>query len=343
MAKTVEEIAKDLGVSITTVRAVLNGNAKKYRISLKTQGKINEYVQEHSYTINLTARSLKLNKTDVFGLVIPRLSNPFFSALAEQLEAACRERGYQLMISCTNGEPRYENRLVKSLEERNVDGIFVVSTDAACQAHHLTHRKKPLVFLDRDFGIQNAACVTTDNRDSGYQLTKAMVEYLGQPLHFFTADITSPTIIDRLSGFKRAMAELGMTVSPSDITWAEHNRISDGADLMAQYIDHHGRWPQNFIASSLPILQGALSVLRERCGYIPDDINIGTFDDNIMLGFLANNLWSMRQDEKKLAEKACQLMVAALEGEVVEQGGTAKAELVFRGRVQTRSLSFPPR
>lgn len=334
MAKTVEEIARDLNVSITTVRAVLNGNAKKYRISLKTQGKINEYVQKHSYTINLTARSLKLNKTEVFGLVIPRLSNPFFSALAEQLEAACRESGYQVMISCTNGEPHYENQLVKSLEERNVDGIFVVSADAACQAHHLKHCKKPLVFLDRDFGVQHAVCVTTDNSDSGYQLTKAMLKYLREPLHFFIADPTSPTIIDRLSGFKRATKELGMTVSPSDMTCAAHNRISDGADLMAQYIDCHGRWPQNFIASSLPILQGALSVLRERCGFIPGDINIGTFDDNIMLGFLANNLWSMRQDEKKLAAKACQLMMSALEGETVDQGGTEKAELVFRGRLQ---------
>lgn len=332
MAKTVEEIAKDLGVSITTVRAVLNGNAKKYRISLKMQEKINQYVQQHSYTINLTARSLKLNKTDIFGLVIPRLSNPFFSALAEQLEASCRELGYQLMISCTNGDPHYENLLVKSLEERNVDGVFIVSSEAACQAHHLKHRKKPLVFLDRDFGVKNAACVTTDNSDSGYRLTSAMLEYIHEPLHFFVADPTSPTIIDRLSGFHRAMAEQDIDVANTDITFAEHNRISDGANLMRQYFDLYQRWPQNFIASSLPVLQGALSVLRERCGYIPNDINIGTFDDNIMLGFLANNLWSMQQDEKKLAEKACQLMMSTMDNVQVKNGVTVKAELVFRQR-----------
>lgn len=332
MAKTVEEIATDLGVSITTVRAVLNGNAKKYRISLKTQEMINQYVQQHSYTINLTARSLKLNKTDILGLVIPRLSNPFFSALAEQLEASCRELGYQLMISCTNGDPRYENLLVKSLEERNVDGIFVVSSDAGCQAHHLKHRKKPLVFLDRDFGLKNASCVTTDNSDSGYRLTMAMLEDIHEPLHFFVADPSSPTIIDRLNGFHRAMAERGIKVSNEDISFAEHNRISDGADLMTQYFDLHQRWPQNFIASSLPVLQGALSVLRERCGYIPNDINIGTFDDNIMLSFLANNLWSMRQNEKMLAEKACLLMMSTLNNTQVEKGIMAKAELIFRRR-----------
>ncbi|MGC6389931.1 LacI family DNA-binding transcriptional regulator [Ewingella sp. S1.OA.A_B6] len=332
MAKTVDEIAKDLGVSITTVRAVLNGNAGKYRISLATQEKINQYVKQHSYTINLTARSLKLNKSNIFGLVIPRLSNPFFSALAEQLEASCRELGYQLMISCSNGDAHYENLLVKSLEERNVDGIFIAATEAACQAHHLKHRKKALVFLDRDFAIKNATCVTTDNSDSGYRLTRAMLEYTSKSIYFFVADPSSPTIIDRLSGFHRAMAEQGITVPDTDITYAEHNRISDGASLMAQFIDRHQCWPQNFIASSLPVLQGALSVLRERYGYIPNDINIGTFDDNIMLSFLANNIWSMRQNEKQLVEKACQLMIGKLEGSVSKSSATAKAELIFRQR-----------
>lgn len=83
MAKTIEQIANALDLSITTVRLVLNGKAERYRISVKTQEKIADYVNEYGYTVNHTARSLKLNKTETFGLVIPRLSNPFFAALAE--------------------------------------------------------------------------------------------------------------------------------------------------------------------------------------------------------------------------------------------------------------------
>lgn len=77
MAKTIEQIANALDLSITTVRLVLNGKAERYRISVKTQEKIADYVNEYGYTVNHTARSLKLNKTETFGLVIPRLSNPF--------------------------------------------------------------------------------------------------------------------------------------------------------------------------------------------------------------------------------------------------------------------------
>lgn len=77
MAKTVEQIASDLNLSVTTVRLVLNGKAEQYRISVKTQTRINEYVERYGYIINHSARSLKLNKTDTLGLIVPNISNVF--------------------------------------------------------------------------------------------------------------------------------------------------------------------------------------------------------------------------------------------------------------------------
>jgi LacI family fructose operon transcriptional repressor len=97
MAKTVEQIAKDLNLSVTTVRLVLGGKAEQYRISVKTQARINEHVERYGYTLNHSARSLKLNKTETLGLIVPNISNVFFATLAEKLELRCRRSGYQLM------------------------------------------------------------------------------------------------------------------------------------------------------------------------------------------------------------------------------------------------------
>lgn len=126
MAKTVEQIAKDLNLSVTTVRLVLSGKAEQYRISVKTQSRINEHVERFGYTLNHSARSLKLNKTETLGLIVPNISNVFFATLAEKLELRCRRSGYQLMISCTYNDVDYENKLVKALIARNVDGLFIV-------------------------------------------------------------------------------------------------------------------------------------------------------------------------------------------------------------------------
>lgn len=125
MAKTVEQIASDLNLSVTTVRLVLNGKAEQYRISVKTQTRINEYVERYGYIINHSARSLKLNKTDTLGLIVPNISNVFFATLAEKLEQRCRRSGYQLTISCTYDDVDYENKLTKAFIARNVDGLLL--------------------------------------------------------------------------------------------------------------------------------------------------------------------------------------------------------------------------
>ncbi len=323
MAKTVEQIANDLNLSITTVRLVLNGKAEQYRISAKTQQRITNYVTEHGYTVNYTARSLKLNKTDTLGLIIPRLSNPFFSTLAEKLEIRCRAAGYQLMISCTYSDAKYENKLVDALLQRNVDGLFVVPSSRQTQLHHVKMVNRPLVVLDRDFGAQDVSLVVSDNYQGGVQLAQAMLEcnldrgvtLSDEPLYFMAGDTRQPAIKERLKGYQQALFRHGIKAPAEWILQAEHNRREDGIAMMQTFLARHAEAPRAFIASSLPVLEGVLSALRERYGAIPADMNIGTFDEHAMLGFLANNLWSMRQDEDAWAEQAFALMQRALLGE----------------------------
>ncbi|XBS71413.1 LacI family DNA-binding transcriptional regulator [Acerihabitans sp. KWT182] len=312
MVKTVEQIATALNLSITTVRLVLNGKAEQYRISAKTQQRINSYVAEYGYRVNHTARSLKLNKTDTLGLIIPRLSNLFFSTLAEKLEIRCRDAGYQLMIGCTYSDARRENKLVEALLQRNVDGLFVVPTSLQSQQHHARLvEKRPLVLLDRDFGEAGVALVVSDNCRGGEQLTRVMTSAGGPaPLYFLAGDTEQPAIKLRLQGYRRVMGE----GAAQWILKADHNRQEDGVLMMERFFQQHHRAPRGFIASSLPILEGALNVLREQYGYIPGDIDIGTFDEHAMLGFLSNNVWSMRQNEDAWVEHAFDAMQNALAG-----------------------------
>lgn len=313
MAKTVEQIANALSLSITTVRLVLNGKAEQYRISEKTQQRITDYVTEHGYTVNHVARSLKLNKTDTLGLIVPRLSNLFFSTLAEKLEMRCHEVGYQLMISCSYSDPDHENALVDSLLQRNVDGLFVVPSSVQAMQHHVRTVKRPLVLLDRDFGAENIPLVISDNLQGGIVLTQAMLaDDASTPLFFMAGDIHQPAIHDRLRGYQQSIHDYGLTPC---VIEAGHNRREDGILMMQRFFQQHDVPPQAFIASSLPVLEGILSVIRERYGYIPAGINIGTFDEHAMLGFLSNKIWSMRQNEDAWVEDAFKAMQQALNRE----------------------------
>lgn len=330
MAKTVEQIASDLNLSVTTVRLVLNGKAEQYRISVKTQTRINEYVERYGYVINHSARSLKLNKTDTLGLIVPNISNVFFATLAEKLEQRCRRSGYQLTISCTYDDVDYENKLTKALIARNVDGLFIVPSTLENQQHHLRQVRKPMVLLDRDFKYTDNALVESHNSAGGEKLTQSLLDAGKAPIWFLVGDTGLPSIGDRLSGYLNALAKKGI----NHREWVREGPVNTpegGYEIMAKLIDEQGG-PQAFIASSLPVLEGAVRAIRDRFGVVPPEINIGTFDEHPMLGFLSNNVWSMQQDVDVWAEKAFNMMLSAIEEHPVKETVKVEMKLIKRLR-----------
>ncbi|MFY3807829.1 LacI family transcriptional regulator, partial [Escherichia coli] len=94
----------------------------------------------------------------------------------------CRRSGYQLMISCTYNDVDYENKLVKALIARNVDGLFIVPSTLENQQHHLRQIQKPLVLLDRDFGFTDNALVESHNEAGGDELARNMLAERKMPL-----------------------------------------------------------------------------------------------------------------------------------------------------------------
>ncbi|MET6679028.1 LacI family DNA-binding transcriptional regulator [Citrobacter amalonaticus] len=330
MAKTVEQIASDLNLSVTTVRLVLNGKAEQYRISLKTQTRINEYVERYGYVINHSARSLKLNKTDTLGLIVPNISNVFFATLAEKLEQRCRRSGYQLMISCTYDDVDYENKITRALIARNVDGLFIVPSTLENQQHHLRQVRKPMVLLDRDFKYTDNALVESHNISGGEHLTQSLLDAEKLPVWFLVGDTGLPSISDRLTGYLNALSKKGI----HHRDWVREGPVNTpegGYQIMQALIDEAG-CPQAFIASSLPVLEGAVRAIRDRFGVIPPEINIGTFDEHPMLGFLSNNVWSMQQDENAWAEKAFTMMLNAIEDRPVHETVKVEMKLIKRLR-----------
>lgn len=330
MAKTVEQIANDLNLSVTTVRLVLNGKAEQYRISVKTQTRINEHVERYGYTLNHSARSLKLNKTDTLGLIVPNISNVFFATLAEKLELRCRRSGYQLTLSCSYNDVDYENQLVHALMARNVDGLFIAPSSLENQQHHLRQVKKPLVLLDRDFRFTDNALVESNNTDGSEILTRNLLDAGKSPVWFLVGDPTLPSINDRLDGYLKALQHHGITHTDW-VREGPENSPEEGYRQMSQLMETHDV-PQAFMASSLPMLEGAIRAIRDKSGVVPPDINIGTFDEHPMLGFLANNVWSMQQDEDTWAEKAFDMMQRAIEGTPVKETVRVNMKLVKRTR-----------
>ena len=105
-----DEIARLAGVSRTTASYVINGKAKQYRVSDKTVEKVMAVVREHNYHPNAVAAGLRAGRTRSIGLVIPDLENTSYTRIANYLERQARQRGYQLLIACSEDQPDNEMR-----------------------------------------------------------------------------------------------------------------------------------------------------------------------------------------------------------------------------------------
>lgn len=311
MSKTVEEIAKATGFSITTVRFVINGQADRYRISAKTRQVIEDYIAIHGYSLNHTARSLKLNRSETIGFVVPDLANPFFARLMAALEARCNERNLLLLTLASHENPEQENRAILALLERGVDGLAI----APCQSELLPQLRSnktraSIVLFDRGYPTTPFPTVVSDNYHGALELGRRMLRESGNNCFFLCGHAESPSIQDRIRGFDAACKEAGLSDS-SALIWCDvDDSAAAGRHLMRILIDDLRKAPPAFMCSSLLVLEGALVQLREQMGGIDKKILIGTFDDHSMLDLLPNRTVSIRQNESAIAERVFERLIA---------------------------------
>lgn len=320
MAKTVEEIARDLGVSITTVRLVINGQAQKYRISANTQKRIEDYVAQHGYVLNHAARSLKLRRSDAIGFVVPDLANAFFARLMAELEILCRDRDLVLLTASTHEDPAQENRAIESLLARGVDGLVI----APCQLpnHKQLFSKKnktAVVLVDRDYNQLRYPTVQSDNYHSALDLARRLLAESPAELYFLCGRSDLPSIQDRMRGFAVALQEAAFPTPDGQIRQTGQDSAKAGYEMMSALIRAIGHMPAAFMCSSLLILEGVLQAIKEREGRIPANLLIGTFDDHAMLDLLPNRVLSARQDEAQLAVLVFDRLLEQMAGSEVTQ------------------------
>lgn len=336
MPKTVAEIAHETGFSVTTVRLIANGQAGKYQISEATARIVEEHIRRYGFMVNHAARSLKLRRTDTIGLVVPELSNAFFARLMSGLEELCRGSGLVLLTSSTNENPDLEDRAIRSLWARGVDGLIV----APCRAPDYgrlfaKNTKMPIVVVDRAYPDSRYPSVVSDNVEAGLALTRAVLA-TGAPLTAFLCGQTElPTIAGRIRGFAAACQEAGITNWEELILRTAENSVGAGRTLMGQLLER-GRLPASFISSSLMVLEGATQRLKERIGHIPPETVMGTFDDQESLDFLPNRVFSARQNEGELASRAfAQLKELQFDKVTQPEQTTVPFQLIRRGGVRS--------
>ncbi|MDN6193588.1 MAG: LacI family DNA-binding transcriptional regulator [Alkalibacterium gilvum] len=194
---TINDIAKEAGVAKSTVSRYLNNGS----VSTKTQKKIDEIVKKRGYKPNTFARSLKAQKTNMVGVIIPRLDSPSTNEVLSGIDAKAHEMGYQLIITNANQDNQREIDYIYSLAKQKVDGIILLAKEIT-----LEHRKAitdvKLPFLVIGQNVEGIPTIVHDDFDAGSQVAKHALKLGHENILYFTVSKEDKAVgQDRLQGF----------------------------------------------------------------------------------------------------------------------------------------------
>jgi LacI family transcriptional regulator len=323
---TIKDVAREANVSVATVSRSFSGSQP---VSAEVLERVREVSRRLGYRPNAVARSLRMEATKTLGLVIPNITNPFFTEVARAVEAAAWRAGYSLMLGNTDEDPKKEERYLEVLLGKQVDGILI--SPASAESPHLSKVEDegvPVVFLDRAVPGMDAPVVRADGRLA----VGAIVEYLANLGHERIAIISGPpetiTGEERLRTFLEEAERLGVEVPPAMIRAGDFRRRS-GEIAMSDLLALESPPTAVFAANNLMAL-GALTAAKEAKVSIPEDLSFVSFDDSRWFELMSPSISAISQPLEELGEAAARLLTMALENGEKPQSVILDAELVLR-------------
>jgi LacI family transcriptional regulator, galactose operon repressor len=308
MAVTMQDIARDVGVSVVTVSKVLRN---KGEISVATRARVLQRAKELKYQTNWVARSLVTRRTFTIGLLLPDFTHPFFAEIAKAVAETVRPRGYHVIISYFDENPELERNEAESLLARQVDGLILASAQPGAKAFaDMQKRKVPFVLIDRPIAGVQASFVGVDNRAIGQLATAHLIQRGCQRI----AHLRGPGIgiaTGRMQGYRGALAKRGRAFFPGYVMEAGYQDCS-GHEAMLKLL-RRKPMPDGVFCYNDPVAIGAMRAISEAGLKVPEDIAVVGAGNVHYSDFLAVPLTTVDQGTFEIGKRAANLLLEGID------------------------------
>jgi DNA-binding LacI/PurR family transcriptional regulator len=341
-----KQIAKTAGVSLGSVSHVLNGSVS---VSDALRKRVMDAVEAVGYQPSQLARGLRRDKTNMIGMIIPDISNPFFPAVVRGAEDVAFAAGYRLILCNTDNS--HEKELVHLNELRTYlpAGLIVIPSsfsDLTTQARSYKQAGTSVVCVDRlprdwegnsvTVAHEEGACVATNHL---IRIGHRQLAVIAGPLHLTNAQ-------ERLAGFKRSLKQSKIAISAEYIQESTFDRQAGYAKslVLLRLVPR----PTAIFASNDLIALGVLQAAHELGLRCPEDLSVIGFD-NLELGEYTNpSLTTVHQPGYQLGARAADILLAQVSGRQQSvQHVVLKTDLILRGSVgppsEKKKISRPAR
>ena len=313
---SMRDIADLAGVSVATVSRVINNNG---RFSEETRKRVQKVIDENDYVTNMAAKSLRQSRTKTIGMIVPDISNDFYSTLALHAEQRLARDGYSVFVCNDANDLGRERNYIRSLASKRVDGIICISGSNAL-SEGIVPENIPVVCVDR-YSEDNAHIprVISDDVRGGRIATEHLINQGCRHILLLSSLANDINKLHREQGYRMALESSGLP-------WDERYcvRTSGIMPVMEEANEIVG----GFLGQGLPLdgifavsdhaAVGALQALKKAGVEVPNEVRIVGYDDSVYTRITSPSITSIRRYPGQMAVRGCEVLLKLIQDEKPE-------------------------
>jgi LacI family transcriptional regulator len=305
---TLEDVARVAGVGPMTVSRTINGHPY---VAEETARKVRAAILQLNYRPNHAARVLTGQLTKSIGLIVPDLTDTFFSIVSYAVQEAARESGYLVWLAVSNNDPTIEAAQVEQMSHHPVDGILLAPADSRDQyLKVLSTRTTPIVAIDRAIEVARTDSVEVENKAGAIMAVEHLIGHGCKRIACVAMNSHLQTIKERIAGYEEAL---------------RHARLPRGKELLiasameakpslAALFASRNR-PDALFTANNSSTTWVIQTLREMNIEIGKDVALVGFDDVDYFNLITPPVTAIRQPTAELGQVSAKLLLQRINGD----------------------------
>lgn len=308
---TIGDVARRAGVSKVTVSRVLNGATN---VNPDTRVRVELAIADLKYLPNLAARSLRSRQTSTIALVVPDITNVFWTTVARGVEDEAQRRSYSVFLGNTDESPDKQRSYLRAVVQQRVDGVIIAPYNCeVASILPLREHNIPTVVIDRKLDRWEVDTVRGDSSGGACALVEHLIQLGQRRIAMISGPRGASTAEDRVGGYLLALRKAGIDVDPRLLRWGEF-RASSG-EMMAADVFESGPQPDAIFAANNQIALGVLEFLLKRGLRVPQDIALVCFDEMADAARLFQFFTVAAQPAYEIGKTAANLLFDRIQGD----------------------------
>ena len=309
-AASISDVARESGVSIFTVSAVVNN---KSHVGKNLRERVEDAIRKLNYRPNLIARSLIKQKTQTIGMIVPDIVNPFFPMVVRGAEDAAQKQGYNLLLCNSDDSLAKEETAIELLLSKRVDGILLTKAAGEFSPSLRQMIKEvniPFVLVMRTYPQLTKDAVISDDYQGAYEAVCHLARSGRRRIGLVSGPLKISNAKERWRGFRDALEEKKLPYEPDLVVEGDY-RIESGFRAGHALLSHR---PDGIYVANHLMTIGLLKAVDEMGLKCPEDFGLVSFDDYPWLGVFRPRLTTVELPKHQLGSEAAELLIQRIGG-----------------------------